>query len=174
MKTLSANNAVVRSTHSIVQWMALIVAAWALAFSAERALAQRPLGVDVYTGNGSITWSSVYNAGYKFAWAKASEGVGYQDAQFTANAVNAQNAGVLLGAYHYARYDLKLGLAGATNEANWFWSVAGPYIKANGGYLVPFLDVEQDTTNYTMTTLSQWVVTWCNIISNNAYASGVV
>jgi GH25 family lysozyme M1 (1,4-beta-N-acetylmuramidase) len=138
-------------------------------------VAQRPLGIDVSAHQGSgIDWTSVKNAGYVFAWAKATEGWGYQDADFTLNAANAQAAGILLGAYHYARYDLNLGLAGATNEANWFWSVAGPYIKGNGGYLVPFLDVEQDQTNYNATTLSQWVVTWCNIVSNSAYASGVV
>ncbi len=174
MKTLLANNSVLRSTLSIVQRVALIVTVCALAFSSERAAAQRPLGIDVYSGDGTITWSNVYSGGYSFAWAKASEGNGFQDTQFLINATNAQNAGVLFGAYHYARYDLNLGLTGATNEANWFWSVAGPYIKANGGYLTPFLDVEQATTNYTMTTLSQWVVTWCNIVSNNAYAEGVI
>jgi GH25 family lysozyme M1 (1,4-beta-N-acetylmuramidase) len=138
-------------------------------------LAQRPLGIDVSAHEGSgIDWTSVKNAGYVFAWAKASEGYGYQDADFTINAANAQAAGVLLGAYHYARYDLNLGLAGATNEANWFWSVAGPYITGNAGRLVPFLDVEQDQTNYNATALSQWVVIWCNIVSNSAWSSGVI
>ncbi len=157
-------------------WLALITVAVMLVLGPGRALGQRPLGVDVYSGNGSITWSSVYGGGYSFVWAKASEGYGFQDTQFLANATNAQNAGVLFGAFHYARYDLNLGLNGATNEANWFWSVAGPYIKANGGYLVPFLDVEQTLTNnyYNSTNLSQWVVTWCNIVSNNAYAQGVI
>jgi GH25 family lysozyme M1 (1,4-beta-N-acetylmuramidase) len=174
MKTSSSINIVRGLTTSFLQKLIQLAVAGALVISGERATAQRPLGIDVYTGDGSITWTSVYNGGYVFAWAKASEGVGYQDAQFVNNATNAQKAGVLLGAYHYARYDLNLGLTGATNEANWFWSVAGPYIKANAGNLVPFLDVEQATTNYNMTTLSQWVVTWCQIVSNNAYAEGVV
>ena len=156
-------------------WLALIVASLALAFNPRQAWGQRPLGIDVSSHEGAgIDWTSVKNAGYVFAWAKATEGVGYQDADFLINVTNAQAAGIVLGAYHYARYDLNLGLTGATNEANWFWSVAGPYIKGNGGYLVPFLDVEQDTTNYNATTLSQWVVTWCNIVSNKAAASGVV
>jgi GH25 family lysozyme M1 (1,4-beta-N-acetylmuramidase) len=156
-------------------WFATLTLGLMLILAPGRALAQRPLGIDVSSHEGAgIDWVGVRNSGVTFAWAKATEGVGYQDADFLINATNAQAAGVLLGAYHYARYDLNLGLSGATNEANWFWSVAGPFIKGNGGYLVPFLDVEQDTTNYTMTTLSQWVVAWCNVVSNNAYASGVV
>lgn len=156
-------------------WFATFALGLVLILEPGRALAQRPLGIDVSAHEQpGIDWVGVKNSGVSFAWAKATEGVGYQDANFLIYATNAQAAGVLLGAYHYARYDLNLGLTGATNEANWFWSVAGPFIKGNGGYLVPFLDVEQDTTNYTMTTLSQWVVAWCNVVSNNAYASGVV
>ena len=146
-----------------------------LALGSVNVLAQRPLGIDVSGHEGSgIDWVGVKNSGVTFAWAKSTEGTGFQDADFLINVTNAEAAGVLLGAYHYARYDLNLGLMGATNEANWFWSVAGPYIKGNGGYLVPFLDVEQDQTNYDKTALSQWVVAWCNVVSNKAAASGVI
>jgi hypothetical protein len=69
---------------------------------------------------------------------------------------------------------LHTGTSGATNEANYFWSVAGPYIKANGTYLMPMLDVEASPAGYTPAQLAQWINTWCTVVSNNAYASGVV
>ena len=38
-----------------------------------------------------------------YAWAKASEGMTYQDPQFAANMSNGIDAGVIMGAYHFAR-----------------------------------------------------------------------
>ena len=71
---------------------------------------------------------------------------------------------MLIGAYHYARYDLNTGTAGATSEANAFWSIAGPYIKGGGYYIMPMLDVEASFTGYTATTL-------CNGSTNGASPS---
>src|SRR3954471_21865100 len=80
---------------------------------ANQLLAQRPLGIDVSAHQGAgVNWASVKGANYVFAWAKATEGNGFQDADFLINATNAQNAGVVFGAYHYARYDLNPGLTG--------------------------------------------------------------
>src|SRR5439155_11939688 len=107
-------------------------------------------------------------------WAKATEGTGTGQSTFTANEANAAAAGVYIGAYHYARYDLHSGTSGATSEANWFWNNTSPYIKATGSYLMPMLDVEASTAGYTQATLAQWINTWCNVISNNAYSSGVI
>src|SRR4029077_9344909 len=92
------------------------------------ALAQRPLGIDVSSFQTTITWSSVQAAGISFAWAKATEGTSYQDAYFIGNQNNGKAAGVLMGAYHYAHPELNTPGV----EANYFWSFAGPYIKAEG------------------------------------------
>lgn len=156
---------------------ALVTLLFCLAFLAmpQRALAQRPLGIDVYSGDGTITWSTVKNSGVQFAWAKCSEGASFADSAFVNNEVNAKNAGVLIGAYHYARYDLNTGLSGADKEANWFWSQAKSYIKGGGAYLMPMLDVEQGPgTSYTKTTLSQWVNRWCQDVVNLGASNGVV
>jgi hypothetical protein len=64
------------------------------------------LGVDVYSGQGVINWSQVLAAGYTFAYAKATEGIGYTDSQYLNYAVNGVNAGVKMGAYHFARPDI--------------------------------------------------------------------
>ena len=142
-----------------------------------KALAQHPTGIDVssYQG-GSINWSSAKSSGVAFAWTKATEGSTnyYSDADLGINETNGTAAGVLIGAYHYARFDLNSGTNGAAAEAGWFWQVASKYIKTNGAYLMPMLDVEASTSGYTQTTLSQWVNAWCLTVSNLAAASGVV
>ena len=126
----------------------------------------------------SISWSTLKNTyGISFGWAKCSEGTGTGSGagggNFTTYEANAKAAGVLLGAYHYARYDLNTGTSGATAEANAFWSVAAPYVTGGGYYIMPMLDVEASTTGYTATTLSQWLNQWCLTVSNSAAAAGV-
>ncbi len=148
-------------------------------FAAGFCHAQRPLGIDVssYQG-GSIGWASVKNSGVSFAWAKATEGLTVNDADFTINEANAKAVGVLIGAYHFAHPELHIGTAGADQEAAHFWSVAAPYVKSGGAYLLPMLDIEQDLSSasppYTKTTLSQWVNRWCQDIVNSNAANGLV
>src|SRR6266436_8221310 len=141
--------------------MVVTVFGLGIAVGPRRVMAQRPLGIDVSGHQGSgIDWTSVQGSGVTFAWAKATEGIGFADVDFTINETNAKAAGVLIGAYHYARPDLNLGTAGADQEAAWFWSIAKNYIKGGGSYLLPMLDIEQALTNtppYTKTTLSSWV-----------------
>src|SRR4051812_10065238 len=139
------------------------------------AVGARPLGIDVSNAQGSgINWASVKSSGgVYFAWAKATEGLTFNDADFTINAANAKAAGVIIGAYHFARYDLHTGTSGADQEAAHFWSIANPYIKGSGTYLMPMLDMEAATTGYTKTTLSQWVNQWCSDIVAYARSNGI-
>src|SRR5207302_588985 len=128
-------------------------------------------GIDVSDCQGSINWASVKSSGIAFAWSKATEGTGGLQGQFANNEANAKAAGVPIGAYHYARYDGNTGAAGATNEANNFWNVAGPYIKGGGYYLMPMLDVEASPAGYTPAALAQWINAWCTVVSNKAYTA---
>ena len=140
----------------------------------ERTLAQRPLGIDVSHWQGTgLNWASIKSSGITFAYCKASEGTGYTDDTFAINEANAKAAGVLIGAYHYADFDINTGTNGAIAEANHFWSVAKNYIKGGGTYLMPMLDLEASRTGYTKTTLSQWANTWCITVSNSAAAVGI-
>ena len=88
----------------------------------ERAMAQRPIGIDVSDyQSASINWNTLKNTyGIVFGWAKISEGTasgaGSGGGNFKTYAANAKAAGVVIGAYHYARYDLNTGTAGATSE----------------------------------------------------------
>jgi MYXO-CTERM domain-containing protein len=77
-------------------------------------------GIDVSHYQGTITWSKVYAAGYRFAIMKATEGTGYTDPNFKTNWANSKKAGLLRGAYHFFRPSVD-GVA----QAKHFVSVMG-------------------------------------------------
>ncbi len=134
--------------------------------SALVARAQQPFGIDVSHHQGAIDWSLVYADGKVFAFVKATEGVTYNDPQFVTNMNGGTNAGLLMGAYHFARPDNN----SAVDEANHFVQVAGPYI--GNGYLPPVLDLEDPPgddlqTMYTSQELTQWVRTWLQTVEDS-------
>jgi len=153
--------------------MAIFVVVLEMLVGPGRAQAARPLGIDVssYQG-GSINWTSVKNSGVTFAWAKATEGTYYYDADFTINEGNAKAAGVYIGAYHFARPDLDVGTAGADTEAAYFWNHAKAYLTGGNGYLVPMLDFE--TSYGSGASMSAWINEWCQAVKNYAAANGAV
>jgi len=129
------------------------------------------LGVDVSRYQGVIDWPTVYSvAGKKFAYVKATEGINYgYTSYFTTNIAAASAAGVISGAYHYARPNSNSAIA----EANYFLSIAGAYIGAN--HLPPALDIENpDASNYatshSVAELETWIKTWMATVKN---ATGV-
>jgi lysozyme len=123
-------------------------------------------GVDVYSGNSTINWNQVKAAGYTFAYAKATEGVGYTDSEYLNYAVNGVTAGMKMGAYHFARGDLNPTTAGAINEANYFLSVAQPYIISCE--LPPALDLEGSywQSNFTSAQLTAWIQNWMTTVES--------
>jgi len=161
-------------------WITLIAVSSGMVIGSGTALAQtRPMGTDVSSFQPTINWSSMRTDGLSFAWTKATEGTYYQDAYFVSHVNGAKAAGVLIGAYHFARpgYDPNItGANSADTEAQYFWNFAGSYVVAGGGYLVPMLDWEDTNVlgkGFTAATLSQWANEWCNDVSNYAHAAGV-
>ncbi len=144
------------------------------AFGISKTLAQRPLGIDVssYQGSG-IVWTSVKNSGVSFAWAKATEGVSVTDPDFTINAANAKAAGVLIGAYDFAHPEDNTPSAEATH----FWSVAGGYIRNDGLSIQPVLDYETFTAPNNIpvgaSSYADWANQWCSNIVSKAAAAGL-
>jgi GH25 family lysozyme M1 (1,4-beta-N-acetylmuramidase) len=122
------------------------------------------LGVDVYSGQGAINWAQAKAAGYTFAYAKATEGVGYTDSEYLNNAVNGVTAGVYMGAYHFAHPEDNTAAA----EASYFLSVAQPYITACE--LPPALDIENPSTGpslqsyFTSAQLTTWIQDWITAV----------
>jgi GH25 family lysozyme M1 (1,4-beta-N-acetylmuramidase) len=138
-------------------------------------LAQRPLGIDVFDGDGAITWSNVQSSGIQFAWTRCTAGATGPSTTFAYNETNAMAAGVLIGAYHYARYDLDTNISGADSEATYFWNNARLYLSGGNGCLMPMLDLEvTNTSAYTKTTFSQWVNRWCQDIVNLGASNGMI
>jgi len=101
-------------------------------------------GIDVSHFQGKVDWVAVYNAGYRFAFVKATQGNRFIDSCFVMNMYNAHNAGILVGAYHFAEPFLvgsEEELAkDAQDEAFYFIQTAEDYLVE--GYLRPALDIE--------------------------------
>ncbi len=128
--------------------------------------AQNILGIDVSHHQGSINWTLVANDGKVFAYCKSTEGFTYDDPNFQTYMTNGHNAGVVMGAYHFARPDNN----SAIDEANHFLSVAGNYI--GDGYLPPVLDFEDPNSSthldqiYSSQYLTNWIQTWLNRVES--------
>src|SRR6185436_2155619 len=61
-------------------------------------------GIDISHWQGTLTasnWTSIKNAGYKFAFMKATQGASYVDPTFANNFTNSTSKGVLSGPYHF-------------------------------------------------------------------------
>lgn len=96
-------------------------------------------GIDVSHWQGAINWTSVRNAGIQFAWMKATEGTTYKDSSFNTNYPAAYHAGVIRGAYHFARPNVS---SGAT-QANYFVNNGGGWSRDNMT-LPGVLDIEHN------------------------------
>ena len=127
---------------------------------------QTILGIDVAHHQGDINWQLVSADGKVFAYVKATEGMTYTDPKFITNITNGNSAGLIMGAYHYARPDNNT----AIQDANNFINVAGSYI--GNGNLPPALDLEDTAglptldSQFSSTELSNWVEQWLITVEN--------
>lgn len=64
---------------------------------------KRKKGIDVSAHQGDIDWKKVKEAGYEFAFLKATEGGDWVDSKFEQNRKGALDAGLTVGYYHYFR-----------------------------------------------------------------------
>lgn len=92
-------------------------------------------GPDVSSHQGSVDWKKVRADGHNFAFAKATEGVGYVDPTFSGARLKAMaDAGLRVGAYHFARPDTTGGDNDARAEAGDFVAA----IKNRGGKFISY------------------------------------
>jgi GH25 family lysozyme M1 (1,4-beta-N-acetylmuramidase) len=129
-----------------------------LSASASDAATARAKGIDVSNWNGAINWTKVAHAGYRFAFAKATEGTAYNDKTYTTNRNGSEGAGLVFGGYHFARpagKNAAAATASAIKQANHFLAVAGP----QPGELPPVLDLEA-TGNLGKKLLLAWSLAW--------------
>jgi GH25 family lysozyme M1 (1,4-beta-N-acetylmuramidase) len=133
-----------------------------LSVSASDAATVRAKGLDVSNWNGAINWTKVAHAGYRFTFAKATEGTGYVDKTYTTNRNGSEGAGLVFGAYHFARpagKSVAAATASAIRQANHFLAVAGP----QPGELPPVLDLEV-TGDLPTSRLLVWTLAWLDDI----------
>jgi len=116
-------------------------------------------GIDVSNNNGVIDWPAVTKAGLSFAFCKSTEGATYHDPSFAHNYAGARSAGLLRGAYNFARP----ATSTAVDEANAYVSV----VVANGGFeLPPALDME-DAGGLSNADLVAWCRTWAATVKRH-------
>jgi GH25 family lysozyme M1 (1,4-beta-N-acetylmuramidase) len=110
-------------------------------------------GIDVSHHQNTIDWTQVAASGVRFAIAKATEGTGFIDPQFSTNRAEAMAAGIVFGAYHFARPDLHP--FNPIPEADHFVDTA----QLAPGNIVPVLDLER-SGDLSPAQLTDWVLQW--------------
>ncbi len=148
----------VKAGHSI-RALALAVALLAAAALAGSARAQTaPTGIDVSNWQGRIDWVKVAGGGYRFAFAKATEGTTFDDATYPLNRSGTAAVGLRIGAYHFARPTGSTdaaAVASAVAQAEHFVDYAQPA----RGDLLPVLDLESNG-GLSTARLQLWTRTW--------------
>jgi len=110
-------------------------------------------GIDVSHYQETIDWTKVAASGKTFAIAKATDGRSFIDPMYATNKAEAMAAGIVFGAYHFARPDDSAN--DAIEEADHFVDVA----QLAQGNLLPVLDLER-TGGLTPTQLIDWMLAW--------------
>jgi lysozyme len=115
------------------------------------AAAPSPTGPDVsrWQHGSPLSWAAVKASGQAFAFVKATEGTGYTNPYFASDWTRTRDAGLLHGAYHFARPSV----GSAVGQARRFIAVAGT--ARGAGDLPPVLDLEQ-SGGLTPRQLSTW------------------
>lgn len=121
-------------------------------------------GVDVSSVQGQSTWPSVRDAGIKFAYVKASEGVGWVSPTLDGQFRGATGAGLVTGLYHFAR-----PANPAEADADTFAVQVGKYGATTPRHLPPCLDLEVGTGD-----LSGWAARFLARLRSRAGATTVM
>lgn len=74
-------------------------------------------GIDISSHNGMINFEAAKSDGIEFVFIKATEGVDFRDTNFRLNYEKARKAGMMVGAYHFFRFDSD-GIDQAVNLLN--------------------------------------------------------
>ncbi|MDT7539101.1 MAG: lysozyme [Actinomycetota bacterium] len=118
-----------------------------------------PEGPDVasyqHKNGAAIDWARVAASGEQFAFIKATEGTTYTNPWFAGDWQDSAAAGLIHGAYHYARPYADLNTAHTQAQA--FASTIGP--QSVPGTLPPVLDLEE-AGGLTTAQLQSWVTTF--------------
>jgi Tol biopolymer transport system component len=110
-------------------------------------------GIDASHWQGTVDWQAVADSGVRFVFLKASEGLSYRDPTYAENRSEANAAGIITTAYHFAQPDT------AKNDAQ---QEADNYVDSadlRSGDIVPVLDLEA-SNGLTPSQLQDWTFAW--------------
>ncbi len=123
----------------------------------EQAAAPQVQGIDVSHLQGTIDWSQVLQAGMRFTFIKATDGITWTDPLFASNWSGAKAAGLLRGAYHFYETD-----DDPTAQAEQFLSV----VQTGPGDLPPVVDFETLATGTQSAAQAlQDLQTWLGVVA---------
>ncbi|KAF9443068.1 glycoside hydrolase family 25 protein [Macrolepiota fuliginosa MF-IS2] len=148
--------------------LTLILAAAAAIASPVGELAKRsqPKGIDVSSYQPNVNWAKVKSSGVSFAFIKATEGTTYKSSTFSSQYTGATKAGLIRGAYHFARPSSSSGAA----QAKYFLAHGGGW-SADGITLPGVLDIEYGPSGHTCYDKSHSaMVAWIKDFSNTYHA----
>ena len=110
-------------------------------------------GIDISHWQGTVDFAKVRGAGKRFVIAKATEGIGFTDDNWSTYRTNARAAGLVVTGYHFARPDGNP--TKPREEARWYVS----QLNLQAGMLIPALDLERGGS-LGRTALTNWVQQW--------------
>ncbi|GII24651.1 GH25 family lysozyme [Planosporangium mesophilum] len=114
-------------------------------------------GVDVSRYQGTINWTQVRGAGIQFAYIAATDGPSHTSDAFSRNYLGAYNAGVIRGAYHFARPDESSGV----QQANHLADNGGAWSRDNLT-LPAALDLEGGCYGMSQAAMRSWIAAFLN------------
>ncbi|WP_051367979.1 GH25 family lysozyme [Hamadaea tsunoensis] len=143
------------------------VPAAAVPLAAAAPLAASVGGVEAGAFAGTVTWTTVHNAGVQYAYIKATEGASTKDTSFGSNYPNAYYAGLIRGALHVARPNQSSGTAQAD-----FLAGNGGAWSADGQTLPAAVDLEPNPISggYCYGLGTSAMVSWITAFVNEYHA----
>lgn len=133
------------------------------------------LGTDISHWQRDVDYQALATEA-KFAFIKATEGVGYEDPRFREHWKGCKGAGIPVGAYHFARVSARQRAGesrraaisrDALSESNWFVKVCEEAGYDRDKDLPMVLDIEWDKRSNVYQLSAEERVTWCLTFLNN-------
>lgn len=116
-------------------------------------------GLDIYSKSDALNFNKVKEDGYSFVICKASEGKTFHDSKFIVNYKSATAAGLIVGAYGFARPSGST----AEDEANTLIDI----VESAGGFQLPAILDMEDAGGLTDDQLGQFVTKWRETIQKH-------
>ncbi|WP_020499916.1 GH25 family lysozyme [Sciscionella marina] len=149
-----------------------LTAATATASNAPELAAKQALGVDVSNHNGSVDFKKVKASGREFSFVLASDGKSFSNKLFKSQYSGSAKAGLIHGAYHYARPNQ----SSAAQQAKRFLGIAN--YKHDGKTLPPVIDLEPGGANgcYGMSAkqTKSWITAFNKVVKDRTKHNAII